>query len=110
MAGSVETRIVQGHARVALIGRIDHRSRPAFRQGADQVLRDRRLGSITVDLRGATALDGVTLGLILLMRDHARQCGVPFGLASPGGDLDEALVLAGLSSEAHARREVAWAA
>ena len=96
MAGSAETRIEEGCARVALYGRIDHRSRPAFGHGIGQVLRHPQLRGIVVDLRRASALDSVTLGLILVLRDHARQQILPFEVLSSGGELDDTLRLAGL--------------
>jgi anti-anti-sigma factor len=110
MAGNVELRIEGGRARLALFGRIDQRSRPAFRQGGERAIADPRVREVVVDLRRASFLDGVSLGLLLVMRERAWARSLAFAVLPAEGAVRESLRLVDLGGAEAPDRVAARAA
>jgi anti-sigma B factor antagonist len=105
-------RTEAGVAVLSISGEHDLNTAPELRRQLGDVIAEG--GAVVVDLSTASFVDSSILGAILDARRRAREAGVGFAVAHPGGDnsVGRVLEITGLRAElpVHPKRDEAMAA
>lgn len=80
-----------GELRIRVDGRFDFEGHRAFRDAYEQAEGVRRF---VVDLSGADYVDSAGLGMLLLLREHARHNGASVALAGASAGVERILRIA----------------
>lgn len=84
-------------ATVKLAGRFDFNAHRDFREALDRLLAQTEAKSFVLDLGEVSYLDSSALGMLLLLRDKAKQVGKPVRLANVKGSVRQVLDIANFS-------------
>ncbi len=79
--------------RIALTGRFDFGCHRSFKDACERALKEAG-GEVVVDLGQVSYIDSSALGMLLLLRDRARELGKSVTLARAGGVVAEVLRVA----------------
>jgi len=92
----METNVsfVDGKGVMKLAGRFDFNSHREYRDALNNLIALDDAESFIVDLGGVSYLDSSALGMLLLLRDKARQAGKEVSLAGVQGSVREVLEIA----------------
>jgi anti-anti-sigma factor len=88
------TQIFSGRAVLILRGRFDFNAHGTFRDSCNSALASSEVSELELDLGGVEYLDGVALGMLLLLKEHADQVRKPVLLSNCRGIVKEALARA----------------
>jgi anti-anti-sigma factor len=92
----ITTERRQAAAVMALCGTFDFSARGAFKDAYEHWLAQPDIHEIRVDLHGVCALDASAPGMLLVLRERARDLGKRLSLANAHAAVKEALSLTAL--------------
>ncbi len=95
METNVTTR--DGVALLKLSGRFDFNAHREFREALERMVALPAITAFTVDLADVSYLDSSALGMLLLLRDKAKQANKPVTLAGVKGSVRQVLDIANFS-------------
>lgn len=92
----MDTSIETAHDQtvIHLTGRFDFNAHREFREVVDQALKAEAVKQIQVDLAGVEYLDSSALGMLLMLRDKARNAGKTISLANCRGAVKQVIEIA----------------
>lgn len=90
-------QIVEGVATASLSGRFDFNAHRDFREALDRLLAATDAKAFVIDLGEVSYLDSSALGMLLLLRDKAKQANKPVKLANVKGSVKQVLEIANFS-------------
>ncbi|GAA5183663.1 anti-anti sigma factor HsbA [Niveibacterium umoris] len=92
MDASVTTN--DGKGLLKLSGRFDFNAHREFREGLDKLVGLQGVSGFTVDLADVSYLDSSALGMLLLLRDKAKQANKVVTLTGVKGSVQQVLEIA----------------
>ena len=95
----METKVSQndGKAVMKLSGRFDFNAHREYREALDRLIALPDSVAFSVDLSEVSYLDSSALGMLLLLRDKAKQAGRPVTLSGVKGSVRQVLEIANFS-------------
>ena len=87
----------EGQAVMKLAGRFDFNAHREYRAALDRLAALASVDAYVVDLSEVSYLDSSALGMLLLLRDRARQQNKPVTLAGVSGSVRQVLDIANFS-------------
>ena len=88
------TQVSSGRAVLILRGRFDFNAHCTFRDSCNTALASPDVRELELDLGGVDYFDGVALGMLLLLKEHADQVRKPVVLTNCRGIVKETLARA----------------
>lgn len=86
--------LAEGKATLKLKGRFDFNAHREFRDGLDRLVATEGANGLVVDLSEVSYLDSSALGMLLLLRDRAKQANKPVALTGVKGNVQQVLEIA----------------
>lgn len=89
-----DVRIDNGTATVRLSGRFDFNAHRDFRGAYEPLVENVAVKALTIDLEGVDYLDSSALGMLLILREKAKQGGKALTLANARAGVRQVLDIA----------------
>lgn len=88
------TQITGGKAVISLQGRFDFSAHREFRSSCGPCLESGEIRELELDLAGVDYVDSTALGMLLLLRDRAKEANKTVSLANSRGAVKQVLDIA----------------
>ena len=93
---AVRAELRADHVRVLVTGELDHYREADLRAACERILAEDTPERLVLDVRELHFLDSSGMRALLVCRDRARACGVPFRLAVAPVPVTRLLAVAGV--------------
>jgi len=90
----VSTESRNGKTSIVLKGRFDFTAHRAFKQAYEAALGDGAANEVVLDMSGVEYLDSSALGMLLILRDRARETTKKVSLGNCSGSVKDVLRVA----------------
>lgn len=90
----LSTRLSASTAHIELSGRFDFNGRKTMREAYDPILANAQVKSIEIDLAQVAYIDSSALGILLLLRERAKETGKKVVLCKASGTVAKVLSVA----------------
>lgn len=91
---NVTSQTKDGKTSLILSGRFDFTAHRTFKQAYEEVLANDAVKELILDLNGVEYLDSSALGMLLILRDRAKESAKRISLGSCSGSVKEVLRVA----------------